>query len=180
MPDPAPKAAPAAAQSEETVNVTLFDMAYMGPGFGGYGMMPGVMPPLAPMTPPGGIVAFPGMPAGPLPGGGGFLGAVPGTMSIQVDRNVVKAGPIKINVVNGSHGLPHNLVVTPVDSAETWLPFDYMLWVRKSDIAGETGPLKPGQTKTLTLTLPAGDYLLASSVGSDFAAGMKARLKVTQ
>jgi uncharacterized cupredoxin-like copper-binding protein len=181
-------ALPSSAEPGQAVNVIMLDMtALMGPGYvGGYGMM-------GPNGMMGGRYGYgmmaPGtMMGNPSPGGTGdpargpVLGMMSGMMSIRTDQDTVKAGPVTFDVVNLSRTLVHELVVIAVDPNNPALPYDYTNWQileSQTKVVGETEELKPDEEKTLTLTLPAGNYVLICNVPGHFAAGMVAPLKVT-
>ncbi|HVZ02472.1 MAG TPA: sulfocyanin-like copper-binding protein [Dongiaceae bacterium] len=182
-------ALPAAAQSGQTVNVIMLDMtALMGPGYvGGYGMM-------GPNGMMGGRYGYGRMVPGTMMGNAApddrntastvpVTGMMPGMMSIRTDRDTVKAGPVTFDVVNLSRSLVHDLVVIAVDPNNPSLPYDYNNWQvveSQTKVAGEMEQVKPDDEATLTLTLPAGDYVLICNVPGHFAAGMVAPLTVTK
>ena len=176
-------------QAATTVNVALLDMTAVGPGFGpgaagqggigmmgrggfGQGMMGGYGP--------GGMMGGYGQGYGPGQGMG-MMG--PGMMSIRTDLSSVKAGAVTFDVTNWSRSIVHEMVVIPVDSPDAALPYDYNKQEVIEDqvkVLGETDELQPNASKTLTLDLPAGNYLLICNVPGHYASGMQIPFTVTQ
>ncbi len=164
----------AAAASPSTVTVALFDMTaagqgMMGQGAGGFGMMgrggfgQGMM----------------GQSFGQ--GFGGMMG--PGMMSVRTDKSSVKAGEVTFEVTNWSRSLVHEMLVIAVDNADAALPYDYQKQQVIEDQVkslGETNELQPNGSKSLSLNLAAGTYLLICNVPGHYGAGMQAVLTVTE
>lgn len=164
----------------DTIKVALFDVTALdhgvfGPGSGrGIGMM--------------GRGGFGGQ--GMMTFGGGFglgmmgtgmMGA--GMMSVRVDQQSATAGPTSFEVVNWSRSLIHEMVVVAVDSPDAPLPYDFENQVVVEDqikVIGETDELEPGQSQTIELTLPPGDYLLICNIPGHYGAGMQTAFTVTQ
>ena len=82
----------------------------------------------------------PGMPQGGWPGGrgpGGWMrgphmmgpgmmqGMMMGMMSMRVDRQVIKARKVELEITNWSRSLVHEMLIVPVDSPDAPLPYDY-------------------------------------------------------
>ena len=161
-----------------TVRVGLMDMTAVtsgpfgqgsaGPQQGGaYGMM----------SPGGGF--GPGMMGN---GGLGFGMMGGGMMSIRADQSTVKAGTITFDVTNWSRSVIHEMLVVAVDSANAPLPYDYAKQIvveAQVKSLGETGELQPNQSKSISLDLAAGNYLLLCNVPGHYAAGMEIPLTVT-
>ena len=98
----------------------------------------------------------------------------------------VAAGKVSFKIHNGG-GFTHEFVVDKYDDASD-LPKDRNGEVNEDAVPasrhiGETSGIKPGTTQTLTLTLPAGKYVLFCNLTdgkiSHFARGMHADLSVT-
>jgi uncharacterized cupredoxin-like copper-binding protein len=105
------------------------------------------------------------------------------SMMIKTDRQSVKAGLVRFVVSNDSKDLVHEMIVVSVADPNTPLPYD-----RKDDRVieskikdlGEAPDLRPGEKKTLSLTLQPGDYILMCNQPDHYKAGMRANLTVTQ
>ncbi len=105
------------------------------------------------------------------------------SMMIETDQQSVKAGPVTFDVSNNSKALVHEMIVVSVANPSVRLPYD-----RKDDRVieskikdlGEASDLKPGERKTLSLTLKPGDYILMCNQPDHYKAGMKANLIVTE
>ena len=105
------------------------------------------------------------------------------SMTIKTDAQSVKAGPVTFEVSNDSKSLVHEMIVVSVAEPGVRLPYD-----RKDDRVieskikdlGEASDLKPGEKKTLSLTLKPGNYLLICNQPEHFKSGMKASLMVTR
>jgi uncharacterized cupredoxin-like copper-binding protein len=170
-------ASSAAALAATSVNVALLDMTAMGQGPGaGYGMMgQGGF----------GMMGRGGFGQGMMGGGqGGFQGGMmgQGMMSIRTDAATVKAGEVTFDVTNWSRSLVHEMLVVSVDNADAPLPYDYdKQRVVEDQIKslGETDEMEPNATKSLTLDLAAGTYLLICNVPGHYGAGMQTVLTVT-
>ena len=105
------------------------------------------------------------------------------SMIVKTDQRSIKAGPVRFVVSNDSKALIHEMIVVSVAEPNTPLPYD-----RKDDRVieskikdlGEAPDLKPGEKKTLSLTLKPGDYILMCNQPDHYKAGMKANLTATQ
>ena len=103
-------------------------------------------------------------------------------MMIKADEKTVKAGPVTFLVSNNSKDLVHEMIVVSVERPGEPLPYD-----RKDDRVneskihdlGEASDLKPGEKKTLRLTLKPGAYELICNQPDHYMAGMKTNLTVT-
>ena len=104
-------------------------------------------------------------------------------MVIKADVKDVKAGPVIFTVSNDSKDLVHEMIVVSVADPRTPLPYD-----RKDDRVdeakikdlGEAPDLKPGERKTLRLTLKPGHYILMCNQPDHYKSGMETNLVVTQ
>lgn len=112
--------------------------------------------------------------------GGGMMGH--GMMSVRVDQSTAKAGTVVFDVTNWSRSVVHEIIVVSVDSPDAPLPYDYNSWrVPEAQIKtlGESGELPPNESRTVSLNLAAGNYLLICNVQGHFAAGMMTAFTVT-
>jgi uncharacterized cupredoxin-like copper-binding protein len=88
----------------------------------------------------------------------------------------VKAGKVTF-VASNKGALDHELVVLKTNLAPTKLPVKGTKAVEVGRV-GKIPPLKPGQTKTLTLTLKPGKYVLICNVAGHYKAGQHAAFTV--
>lgn len=102
-------------------------------------------------------------------------------MSMSLDQDVVKAGPVTFRAVNQSKELVHELIVVKVDPKNTSLPYN----AKKGQVIearirhlGEISDLKPGASGTLTLKLKPGSYVLICNEPGHYKAGMSASFTV--
>ena len=169
-----------AAAAPTTVTVGLVDMSATaqgaGPGGNGAGMMG----------------RGPGRGFGMMGGGfgrgmmgqgngQGMMGA--GMMAIRTDVSTVAAGEVTFDVTNWSRGLVHEMLVVAVDNPDAQLPYDaddQRVIEEKINSLGETEEMQPKTSKTLTLDLKPGTYLLVCNLPGHYAAGMWTVLTVTQ
>lgn len=101
---------------------------------------------------------------------------------MQPDQSTVKAGTVTFDVTNWSRGVIHEMLVVAVDRPDAPLPYDYSTQRVVEDqvrSAGETGELQPNQSKSISLDLAPGSYLLLCNVAGHYAAGMEVALTVT-
>jgi uncharacterized cupredoxin-like copper-binding protein len=104
---------------------------------------------------------------------GGTVNATLTDMKISLDRTSVPAGTITFVVKNGG-AIEHELVVLQTDAAQDKIASD-MDEAGKMDETGnvgETGDMNVGETKTFTVTLPAGHYVLMCNEIGHYSAGM--------
>jgi uncharacterized cupredoxin-like copper-binding protein len=104
---------------------------------------------------------------------GGVVNATLTEMKITLDRASVPAGPVTFNVKN-SGTVEHELVVLHTDLAEGKIPPDPEEpgKVDETGSLGESGEVAAGASKSFTLTLPAGSYVLICNEPGHYAAGM--------
>ena len=139
----------------------------------------------------------PGMPQGGWPGGrgpGGWMrgphmmgpgmmqGMMMGMMSIRVDRQVIKARKVELEITNWSRSLVHEMLIVPVDSPDAPLPYDYSAGQVVEDqvhVLADSSELKPNESKTVEVDLSPGSYLLLCNVPGHYASGMVVPLTVT-
>ena len=169
-----------AAAAPTTVTVGLVDMSAAAQGAGPGGNGAGVMG------------RGPGRGFGMMGGGfgrgmmgqgngQGMMGA--GMMAIRTDVSTVAAGEVTFDVTNWSRGLVHEMLVVAVDNPDAQLPYDaddQRVIEEKINSLGETEEMQPKTSKTLTLDLKPGTYLLVCNLPGHYAAGMWTVLTVTQ
>jgi hypothetical protein len=83
---------------------------------------------------------------------------------LRPDDVRAQAGPVRFLVRNLGR-LTHNLVLTRPGSPA---------------VLGSTAPIPPGGRATLSVTLPAGTYLIASNIQSDEALGTRGTITVVR
>ena len=94
-------------------------------------------------------------------------------MKIAVDRSSAPAGPISF-VVKNTGAVVHELVVIKTDASQDTLAAD-TAEVGKMDETGnvgETGDMQIGESKTFTVTLSAGRYVLMCNEIGHYGSGM--------
>jgi uncharacterized cupredoxin-like copper-binding protein len=103
--------------------------------------------------------------------GGATVNASLTEMKIAPDRSSVPSGPVTF-VVKNNGTVEHELVVIKTD--QTVLPNDPEEpgKVDETGSLGESGEVKPGESKTFTLTLPRGAYQLICNEPGHYAGGM--------
>lgn len=97
------------------------------------------------------------------------------TMGIDAKPGSVKAGEVTFKVVNASKDTVHEMVLSPITTVDTLLPYNEALEKVDEDAAGHLGEvaeLEPGQSGGLTLTLKPGTYILYCNIPGHYAAGM--------
>jgi uncharacterized cupredoxin-like copper-binding protein len=102
-------------------------------------------------------------------------------MSIKLDKKAVPAGKVTFRVKNASKETVHEMLVAPVASATTPLPFidnENRVDEEKTGDLGEVSELDPGKSGALTLELKPGLYILYCNVPGHYTAGMWTMLKV--
>ena len=104
---------------------------------------------------------------------GGTVNATLTEMKIVLDRTSIPAGPITF-VVKNNGTMEHELVVIQTDLAEDKLPPDVEEpgKVDETGNVGETGEIKAGESKSFTITIPAGHYVIMCNEVGHYAAGM--------
>ena len=102
----------------------------------------------------------------------------PGSMSMTVDPGSVKHGKVKFIVKNTGSEV-HEFVVLRTDTAFDALPVNDKDRVNEASAVGEIGHLAAGKTKSKTMKLKAGDYVLVCNIAEHYGAGMRAAFTVT-
>jgi uncharacterized cupredoxin-like copper-binding protein len=118
-------------------------------------------------------VLITGCAATAAPAKGGTVNATLTEMKIAVDRTSIPAGPVTF-VVKNSGTVVHELVVLQTDVAQDKLVADAAQAGKVVEIGnlGETGDMAVGESKTFTITLPAGHYVLMCNQVGHYAGGM--------
>jgi len=114
-----------------------------------------------------------GCSAAVAPAKGGTVNATLTEMKIALDRTSIPAGPVTF-VVKNSGTVVHELVVLQTDVAQDKLVADAAQAGKVVEIGnlGETGDMAVGESKTFTVTLPAGHYVLMCNEVGHYAGGM--------
>ena len=102
----------------------------------------------------------------------------PGSMSMTVAPISVRHGKVKLTVTNEGTEL-HEMVVLKTGTPFDELVVDAKEKVSESRAVGEVPTLAKGKTKSLTLKLKAGDYVLVCNIHGHYAAGMRSAFTVT-
>ena len=105
-----------------------------------------------------------------------------GMMAIRINQSTVKAGDIHFDVTNWSQGIVHEMLVVAVDNPNAALPYDPVqgrVPENQIKVLGEAEEMRPNESKTLTLKLTPGIYLLVCNVPGHYADGMVTSLTVT-
>ena len=111
--------------------------------------------------------------AAPAPAQGGTVNATLTDMLLTVDRSTISAGPVTF-VVKNSGLVAHELVLIHTDVAQDKLALnpDEAGKVIETGNLGETGDMSGGESKTFTVTLPAGHYVLMCNMVGHYMSGM--------
>jgi len=111
--------------------------------------------------------------AAAVPEKGGTVNVTLTDMHISVDRTSILEGSV-IFVVKNSGAVVHEFVVLHTDVPQDKLVPDRAQEgkVDETGNVGETGEVNPGESKTFTLTIPAGAYVLLCNEVGHYAAGM--------
>jgi len=105
------------------------------------------------------------------------------TMTLKPDPGAVKAGRITFRVQNAAKTERHEMIIARVDDPNAPLPYDaakHRVIENKLQALGEVSGIKPGETKSLTVTLKPGKYLLLCNVGGHYEAGMASPFEVVE
>ena len=107
-----------------------------------------------------------------MPGAGDMSKAA---MGITVDSNDIHAGVVTLIAINDSTDLIHEMLIAPVRSTFSPLPYDNVKMRVDEDAAhslGEVSELDPGQTGALRITLKPGTYILLCNIPGHYVMGM--------
>jgi uncharacterized cupredoxin-like copper-binding protein len=104
---------------------------------------------------------------------GGTVNATLTDMHISVDRTSILEGPV-IFVVKNNGAVVHEFDVIHTDVPEDKIAADttQVGKVDETGNVGETGEINPGESKTFTITIPAGHYVIMCNEVGHYAAGM--------
>lgn len=100
-----------------------------------------------------------------------------GPMTLTVSPASVPAGPVTFSVENAGT-VEHELVVLKDDTAFDALEINADGKVSESTSVGES-EVEEGETKSLTLDLEAGNYILACNIKDHYGLAMRAAFTVT-
>lgn len=114
-----------------------------------------------------------GCAATPAPAAAATVNATLTDMKITVDRGSVAAGPVTF-VVKNAGAVVHELVVIKTDVPQDKLAADAdeAGKVDETGNVGETGDMQVGESKTFTVTLSPGHYVLMCNEIGHYASGM--------
>src|SRR5215510_5487261 len=104
-----------------------------------------------------------------------------GSQGVTLSTDHVKPGKVEFKVKNVSTDEDHELLLVKIDGGPDALPMDPDgVRVDEDKLKGlkELGDVHPGKTRTTTLTLKAGKYLLFCNEAGHFKAGMYATFTV--
>jgi uncharacterized cupredoxin-like copper-binding protein len=102
-------------------------------------------------------------------------------MGIDIDKKSVPAGKVTFEVTNASKETQHEMLVAPVASEDTILPFvenENRVDEEKSGDLGEVSELDPAKSGSLTIDLKPGLYILYCNVPAHYMMGMWTVVKV--
>lgn len=102
-------------------------------------------------------------------------------MGISLDTQQVASGPVTFNVLNTSADFVHEMVVAPLKSPDEMLPYDEGNAKVDENAAGHVGEvaeLDPGKSRSVTLDLSPGAYILYCDIPGHYMAGMWTILNV--
>jgi uncharacterized cupredoxin-like copper-binding protein len=93
--------------------------------------------------------------------------------ALEVDEEHAHGGEVTFNVANKG-AVPHDLVVIRTDLAADALPTaSGAVDETKVEIAGRSGVFTGGETKTVSIDLAAGSYVLICNVPAHYDLGMR-------
>jgi len=90
----------------------------------------------------------------------------------------VKPGTVTFTVKN-TGALKHEFIVLKTNVAAGKLPIKGTTAQLVGKVEGKIKPFQPHQTKTLTVKLPAGKYILLCNLPAHYKAGQRAAFKVS-
>lgn len=103
------------------------------------------------------------------------------TMSMTATPRTIKAGRVTLLAINDSKDQIHEMIVVPMPTDGSPLPYDKQDERVDEDAAhslGEVSELDPGTSGALTINLKAGNYLLICNVPGHYDSGMWTTLQV--
>jgi uncharacterized cupredoxin-like copper-binding protein len=126
-------------------------------------------------------VAIPALAASPAVVNADLWNKPDGSQGVTLSTDHVKPGKVVINVKNTSTDEDHELLLVKTDSEPNAMPMDADgVRVDEDKLKGmkELGDVHPGKSRSNTLTLKAGKYLLFCNEAGHFKAGMYTTLTV--
>lgn len=92
--------------------------------------------------------------------------------AILTSAKTAPSGKVTFRVTNIGR-INHEMVVMKSSLPPSKLPVNANHRVVESGVVGEAGDVHPGQTKTVTLTLPVGRYVLLCNIAGHYKAGQR-------
>jgi uncharacterized cupredoxin-like copper-binding protein len=126
-------------------------------------------------------VAIPALAASPAVVNADLWNKPDGSQGVTLSTDHVKPGKVVINVKNTSTDEDHELLLVKTDAEPNAMPMDADgVRVDEDKLKGmkELGDVHPGKSRSNTLTLKAGKYLLFCNEAGHFKAGMYTTLTV--
>jgi uncharacterized cupredoxin-like copper-binding protein len=119
------------------------------------------------------VVACAGPTASPTPApAAGPITATLTEFHVKLSAARVKAGEVTFNITN-SGSIDHEFVVLKTDTRASALPqADGTVPEGDMELMGEAEDITPGSSQDLTLTLPAGHYVILCNVEGHYSGGM--------
>lgn len=126
--------------------------------------------------------AFGPVPHGVAPAGGTAVNGIEREWVIGLDIADVKAGPITFTMKN-TGTVTHEMLFVRTDLPVGSFPVDHSTGLFDEDASAtkvftEISEFEPGQTKSLTVNLPAGTYQLVCNLAKHYTSGMAVTFKV--
>ncbi len=111
--------------------------------------------------------------------GGGTVNATEHDFEIALDQTTVAGGEVTFNITNNGPST-HEFVVFKSDDAPDDLPVENgEVQEDELDAIGEQEDIAPNTNSTLTLQLPAGQYVIICNITGHYEAGMQTGLTVS-
>ena len=127
------------------------------------------------------VFAIPALAASPAVVNADLWNKPDGSQGVTLSTDHVKPGKVVINVKNTSTDEDHELLLVKTDSEPNAMPMDADgVRVDEDKLKGmkELGDVHPGKSRSNTLNLKAGKYLLFCNEAGHFKAGMYTILTV--
>jgi uncharacterized cupredoxin-like copper-binding protein len=122
-----------------------------------------------------------------LAGGGYYAYAAASATKVKVTEKefkltpspaTVKHGSVTFTLKNTGH-LKHELIILKTNVAAGKLPIAGTKAKLVGKVEGKIKPVSPGKSKTLTVKLPAGKYILLCNLPAHYKAGQRSAFKVS-